>query len=269
MVGREKIVVCGTKLDTSKLLFATFLQSLLDDSSPYLLKLSAGDENSPEIRSNFYALIFVIMKLQKIALTILVLATPWVGAQDATQVKVEVKGVKVEQQQTPQVQALNIVDKKWKPKNWLEIEVAFDIKLARDAGGRSGSLAAMDVKYFIGLNQKSEDGKNVVLSGTMSYKDVPADTACFGLAFVSPSTLKRILQKDNAGKGDVVAHGVEVLVGGKRVASGSSTGSPWWFDANTQGLSDKFAFEDGAVLPKSKTPFAPFWGDYDLPVSAQ
>jgi hypothetical protein len=161
------------------------------------------------------------------------------------------------------------VDKKWKPKNWLEIEVAFDIKLARDAGGRSGSLSAMDVKYFIGLNQKSEDGKNVVLSGTMSYKDVPADTACFGLAFVSPSTLKRILQKDNGGKGDVVAHGVEVLVGGKRVASGSSTGSPWWFDANTQALSDKFAFEDGAVLPKSKTPFAPFWGDYDLPVSAQ
>jgi hypothetical protein len=50
MVGREKIVVCGTKLDTSKLLFATFLQSLLDDSSPYLLKLRAGDENSPEIR---------------------------------------------------------------------------------------------------------------------------------------------------------------------------------------------------------------------------
>jgi hypothetical protein len=89
------------------------------------------------------------------------------------------------------------------------------------------------------------------------------------LAFVSPSTLKRILQKDNGGKGDVVAHGVEVLVGGKRVASGSSTGSPWWFDANTQALSDKFAFEDGAVLPKSKTPFAPFWGDYDLPVSAQ
>jgi hypothetical protein len=50
VAGREKIVVCGMKLDKPTLLFATFLQSLLDDSSPYLLKLSAGDENSPEIR---------------------------------------------------------------------------------------------------------------------------------------------------------------------------------------------------------------------------
>ncbi len=209
-----------------------------------------------------------MMKLLKTGLTAL-LAAGALSAQDATQVKVDVKGVKLDQQQTPQIQALNIVDKKWRPKNWLEIEVAFDIKLARDVGGRKGSLDSMQVKYFIGLNQRDDSGKNIVLSGTVNYNDVPADTTSFGLAFVSPSTLKRILLKDNGGKGDVVAYGVEVLVGGTRVAAGSSTGSnPWWYDSSTQGLSDKFAFEDGAVLPKSKTPFAPFWGDYDLPVSA-
>lgn len=207
------------------------------------------------------------MKPLKIALTALACIAGWAGAQDASQVKVDVKGVKLEQQQTPQIQALNIVDKKWRPKNWIEIEVAFDLKLAPNAGGRTGSLAAMEVKYYIGLNQKNEEGKNVVLAGGMNYKDVPANTDCFGLAFVSPSTLKRVLQKDNGGKGDVVAYGVEVLVGGTRVASGSSTGSPWWFDTAKQGLSDKFAFDEGSVLPKSKTPFAPFWGDYDLPVA--
>ena len=209
------------------------------------------------------------MKPMKIALMAFAMMAGVAVAQDATQVKVAVKGVKLDQQQTPQIQATNIVDKKWRPKNWVEIEVAFDVKLARDVGGRKGSLEGMEVKYFIGVNQKSEDGKNIVLSGTMSYKDVPADTDCFGLAFVSPSTLKRVLMKDGGGKGDVVAYGVEVLVGGTRVASGSSTGSPWWYDPATQGLSDKFSFEDGAVLPKSKTPFAPFWGDYDLPVAAQ
>lgn len=209
------------------------------------------------------------MKSLKIVLTALAIFAGWAGAQDATQVKVTVKGVKLDQQQTPQIQALNLVDKKWRPKNWIEIEVAFDIKLARDVGGRKGSLEGMEVKYFIGVNQKSDDGKNIVLTGTMSYKDVPADTDCVGLAFVSPSTLKRILQKDNGSKSDVVAYGIEVLVGGTRVAHGSSTGSPWWFDNATQGISDKFAYEDGAVLPKSKTPFSPFWGDYDLPVAAQ
>ncbi len=206
------------------------------------------------------------MKLPN-AVVIVLLMAGLAGAQDATQVKVDVKGVKLDQQNTPQIQALNLVDKKWRPKNWLEIEVAFDIKLARDAGGRKGSLDAMDVKYFIGLNQKDDSGKNIVLSGTLNYKDVPADTTCFGLAFVSPSTLKRILMKDNGGKSDVAAYGVEVLVGGTRVAFGSSAGGPWWYDSNTQGPSDKFAFEEGAVLPKSKTPFAPFWGDYDLPVA--
>jgi hypothetical protein len=191
------------------------------------------------------------------------------SGQDAAQVKVNVKAVKLDQQQTPQVQAMNLVDKKWRPKNWLEIEAAFDIKLARDAGGRKGSLESMEVKYYIGLNQNAEDGKPIVLSGSITYKDVPADVDCFGLAFVSPSTLKRVLLKDNGGKGDVKAHGVDVFVGGTRVAFGSSTGSPWWFDPAAQGLSDKLSFQDATVLPKAKTPFAPFWGDYDLPVSTQ
>lgn len=191
-----------------------------------------------------------------------------VCAQDASQVRVDVKGVKLDQQNTPQIQALNLVDKRWKPKTWLEIEVAFDVKLARDVGGRKGSLDSMEVKYFIGLNQKDDSGKNIVLTGNVNYRDVPADSTSYGLAFVSPSTLKRVLMKDNGGKNDVVAYGIEVLVGGARVAHGSSSGGPWWFDTSTQGLSDKFAFQDGTVLPKAKTPFAPFWGDYDLPASA-
>jgi hypothetical protein len=207
------------------------------------------------------------MKFLNTALIAMLGAAGMLKAQDATQVKVDVKGVKLEQQQTPQIQALNMVDKRWKPKNWIEIEVAFDLKLARGVGGSKGSLDSMEVKYFVGLNQKDSTGKNVVLSGAVSYKDVPADTECVGLAFVSPSTLKRVLMKEGGGKGDVVAYGVEVAVGGKRVASGSSTGTPWWFDNNTQSNSDKFSFEDGAVVPKAKTPFAPFWGDYDLPVA--
>lgn len=191
------------------------------------------------------------------------------AAQDAAQVKFDLKGIKLEQQQTPQIQATNIVDKKWRPKNWLELEMAFSIKLARDAGGRDGSLAAMDVKYFIGLSQNSAEGKPIVLSGTVSYQNIPAAEDCFALAFVSPSTLKRTLQKDNGGKGDVRAYGVEVSIGGTVVAVQSSTGSPWWVDANKQPDATKFSFEEGGVVGKSKTPFAPFWGDYDVPNRAQ
>ena len=185
----------------------------------------------------------------------------------AEKVKVDIKGFKLDQQETPQIQATNVVDKRWKPKAWLEMELAMDLKLANDLGGRDGSLPEMQVKYFVGLNQRTAEGKNIVLTGSISYKDVPANETVVAMGFISPSTLKRVLQKDNGGKGDVAAYGCEVLVGGERVAFESSAGGAWWFDPNTQGLPDKFAAEDGGVLPKSKTPFAPFWGDYDLPVS--
>ncbi|MCB1226070.1 MAG: hypothetical protein KDK99_09700 [Verrucomicrobiales bacterium] len=206
------------------------------------------------------------MKLWK-CLVLALSLVPAMSWGQADQVKVQIKGLKVGEQQTPQIQASNIVDKRWRPKNWIEIEVPMEIKLARDLGGRDGSLQSLQIKYFVGVNAKTDDGKNVVLTGTINYQDIAADQDNVALAFVSPSTLKRVLQKDNGGKGDVVAYGVEVMVGSERVAFESSTGSPWWFDQATNGLSDRFAPEDGAILPKSKTPFAPFWGDYDLPVA--
>jgi hypothetical protein len=187
--------------------------------------------------------------------------------QDPNAVRIDVKKVDLGVQQTPQMQAPNLVDKRWKPKNWLELEAQLDIKLAPVAGGRKGSLDAMQVKYFIALNQKDDQGKNIVLSGTIDYKNIPADQTAIALAFVAPSTLKRVLMKDNGGKNDVAAYGIEVLVGGERLAFNSSQGGPWWHDPATQSLSNKFTFDEGSVLPKSKTPFAPFWGDYDLPVA--
>ena len=183
--------------------------------------------------------------------------------------KLDPKNIKIEQQQTPQIQATNIVDKKWRPKNWLELDTEFSIKLARDVGGRDGSLAGLDVKYYVGLNQNSKEGKPIVLTGMISYQNVPADEESHTMAFVAPSTLKRVLQKDNGGKGDVKAVGCEFVVGGTPIAFVSSTGTAWWYDPSTKAPSDKFEFEDGAVLGKNKTPFAPFWGDYDVPVRAQ
>lgn len=50
MIGGLENDAGSIKLGCLTLLFATFLQSLLDDSTPNLLKLSAGDGNSPEIR---------------------------------------------------------------------------------------------------------------------------------------------------------------------------------------------------------------------------
>lgn len=187
------------------------------------------------------------------------------SAQTATppQIRVNIKELKVEQQQTPQIQASNIVDKRWRPKNWIEIDVGMDNDIARDLGGRDGSVSGMEVKFYVGVTKTNKEGKTIVLTGQIAYENVPHGES-HALAFISPSTLKRVLQKDNGGKADIGAVGVEVSVGGQVLMAKSSTGGIWWLDPNTKAPLDKFAYEDGSVLGKADTPFAPFWGDYDL-----
>jgi hypothetical protein len=184
-------------------------------------------------------------------------------APGAQQIRIKVKDLKFEQQQTPQISATNIVDKRWRPKTWIEVDVGMDVDIARDLGGREGSFPGIEVKYYVGVTKTTKEGKTIVLTGQISYVNVPNGES-HALAFVSPSTLKRVLQKDNGNKADIGAVGIEVSAGGQVVAFQSSTGTPWWMDPATKQPLDKFAYEDGAVLGKSETPFAPFWGDYDL-----
>jgi hypothetical protein len=180
-------------------------------------------------------------------------------AQDAAagQVKVDVKEVKLEAQPTPQIQANNVVDKRWKPKTWLEVDTEFDIKLPRAEGGNEGTYPALEFKYHL-MTSASKDGKRIMLEGAVTCVNIPAHEKCHALAFVSPATLKRALMKDNGGKADIMGFAVEVLAGGQVVAGKSNPAGKWWEDAS------KYQVMDGAVLGKDKTPFAPLWGDYDV-----
>ena len=62
------------------------------------------------------------------------------------QLKIDFDDVKFESQPTPQIQATNIVDKRWKPKTWLEIDSQFSIKLPT-AEGRDASFGALTMNY--------------------------------------------------------------------------------------------------------------------------
>ena len=188
------------------------------------------------------------------------LVMPELQAQTPT-VKVDIKQPKINSIQTPQFNAGNVPDKNWRPKDWLEIDMEFDIKLTQAAGGRSGSLASMTVHYFLGLNGTTSDGRFQVLKGSFEYVNIPAAERCHALAFVSPASLRRVLMKDGFTAGsDLKAWGVEVVVDGQRVAGESSTGKPWWEDTA------KLAINENELLAKKDTPFAILWGDYDVGV---
>lgn len=206
----------------------------------------------------------ISMKSSLLALTFVAFAASALQAQTPPTAKVDIKAPKISNIQTPQFQAGNVPDKSWRPKDWLEIDMEFDIKLTQAAGGRNGSLASMTVNYFLGLNGQTADGKFQVLKGSFTYVDIPAAEKCHALAFATPATLRRVLQKDGFTAGsDLRAWGVEVLIDGQRVAGESSTSKPWWEDTV------KLAINEDALLAKKDTPFAILWGDYDVGVRAK
>lgn len=197
------------------------------------------------------------------ALAILTLGISAVNAQtaDGPQVAVKSEKLAISTVETPQFQARNVGEKSWRPKNWMEIDLPFQIKLPESLGGRSGSLASMSVTYYIGLNAQTKDNKFEVIKGMLNYVDIPAGESCHALAYVSPASMRRLMSRDRFNtSSDIKAWGYEVLVDGKRIAGDSSTGSPWWDKA------DGFSFNDGIILAKSETPFGILWGDYDVNV---
>lgn len=197
-----------------------------------------------------------------IALATLAFGITTVGAQAPT-VKVDGGKLAIETQKTPMFQAGGVKDKSWRPKDWLEVDLPFEIKLTQAAGGRNGSLDSMTVNYFIGLNAQSKDGKFEVIKGTFNYVDIPAAEKCHALAYVTPATLRRLLQKDGFTPSDIKAWGYEIMVGGQRLGGDSSTGNAWWEQA------DKLSINDGVMLSKMETPFAILWGDYDVSAKKQ
>jgi hypothetical protein len=180
-------------------------------------------------------------------------------------VKVRIKGVEVQEQQTPMLNVSNVKMKRWYPKNWIELDVEFDIKLPEDAGGRKGTYTGMQLNIYVALQHMSKDNKREVIVGTLDLLDIPADETCHALAYISPSALKAIFQKDNVtASSDVQGWGVEFVVEGKVIAAKSSVGKTAWWEKK-----EAFAMMDGLLLNKMQTPFAAVFGDYDVPVKAK
>jgi hypothetical protein len=185
-----------------------------------------------------------------------------VSGQEAASVKIDGKPLKPTGVETPQFSASNVGDRRWRPKTWLELDLELDLKLARDAGGRSGSLDTMTVNFYIGFPGNAlTQNKGQLLKGTLTYTDIPSNETSHALAFVAPATLRRLLQKDNfTPTSDIQAWGYEIMVNGTLVEGKSSHGTTkWWENPNVMAV-------DGAILPKKETPFSILWGDYDLAV---
>ena len=123
-------------------------------------------------------------------------------------------------------------------------------------GKNIGFIDQVTVKWYVAF--KNPDGKGFIkLSKTINHINVPIEEEIFSSVYMSPSMLKRVTGKDKAGKGDVEAVGIEVLVNGEKVGlAAQKKPEKWWEAGSLSDQSDKFP-----LLNKDETPFAMFWWD--------
>ena len=163
--------------------------------------------------------------------------------------------------QTPMFTAPNVPNKVWRPRNWMEVDVDMQAKGIRGAG-KGDFLDAVEVKVYVGFNAVDPVTKNHnAVSGTFTVQNLPEHSVEHShlLVYIPPALLFRLLGKPDFTNGDIAGIGVVVSYGGNVVGGFPLGGAKWW-------ESPKVTIQDGLLLPKVKTPFAPLWGDYDLEV---
>lgn len=206
---------------------------------------------------------YLIQSLTILALAGAVYSQAPTPAADAPKVKVDVKRVTPGEQGTPDFAAGNVNMKRWMPKKWFELDAQFEIKVPQDAGGRNGSFSGLQANVYLVFNAQTKDGKYEAAKATLTLTSVPASENCHVLAYVSPSDLRAILQRDTfSASTDIRGWGIEFVANGQRLAGDGNpkpaAGNVWW--DKTENLS----MREGVIKAKSETPFAILFGDYDI-----
>lgn len=200
----------------------------------------------------------MIRKIKILAVVLLSGLAVSAYAQQQVMVKpggVKIKGVEKQAQKTPNFQAGGVDTKKIpNPREWLEIEVEFEVD---GASPRDGVLPELLFRYYVGM--KDERGNNIALTGDANYINVIAGEEYYSAMYVPPSTLGRItgeFRRFNVNS--VLAVGVEIYYNGVLVGKESSAGD-FWTKMPTQ----------AGVLSREKTPFSLLWIDRYPEVKAQ
>jgi hypothetical protein len=192
-------------------------------------------------------------------------ATPAAPAAGGVKKLVDIKKVNVEIQKTPDFNVPNVKQKRFIPKDWLEIEVDCEAELAKDAKDKSQkTYAEVTFKYYAYLSGNPDPKKNRVVTGEVVHTNVPIKEAIHSVMYITPSTILGITEGKPVNPTMIKATGVEVFIGGELVGRKTSEAGnkEWW---KGTGLPP----QEAAMLDKSKTPFAPLWFDYHLEVRAK
>jgi len=190
-------------------------------------------------------------------------AAPAAGAKK--EVLVEVDKVNVELQKTPDFAVPNVKQKRFTPKDWIEIEVDCEAKLSKDEKDKTKkAYAEVSFKYYVYFQGTPDSKKNRVLTGEVTHVNVPIKEKIHSVMYISPTALIKLTDGSPAvNKAMVQQWGVAVFIDGQEVGRKTSQNNQEWW--TKPGL----AATEALLLDKTQTPFAPLWADYHMEVRAK
>lgn len=186
------------------------------------------------------------------------LGTPAPAAGGKPEELLKFKKCEIAIQKAPEFAINGTTAKRFKQKDWIEVEFEIDVKAPKGADKELRFLDDVNIKYYVFL-QPTDDKKKKVLLADITYINVPVDETIHSVVYLSPATLYNISGEKLVNKGMITFYGCEATHNGKVVGLYSSkmiNNAPWW---NNPALPP---VENGRLLPKNKTPFAPLWFDY-------
>ncbi|MBP7950798.1 MAG: hypothetical protein KA004_14195 [Verrucomicrobiales bacterium] len=184
------------------------------------------------------------------------------GADDLKEELVKFKKHEINGQKAPDFTVKNTTEKKFKAKDWLEIEFELECKAPKAAPKTTKFLDELSVTFYAYLEPK-DSSKRKILKAKVTYINVPVDEVTHCVVYLSPATILNLTGDRMADKALVRFAGAEAEYGGGVVGRWSSEGKSYWWTPEVLAKSAKAPpVEEGRLLPKHKTPFAPLWFDY-------
>ncbi|MEN9283588.1 MAG: hypothetical protein RLZZ179_1081 [Verrucomicrobiota bacterium] len=185
------------------------------------------------------------------------------AAAAAKEKLVDIAKVDINIQKTPQIQAINVKDKRWTPKDWIEIEVEATAELSKTEKDKTRkAYDEVTFEYFAYLAGATKE-KSRVLTAKIIHTNVPIKEKIHSVAYISPPQLQKVTDSTASGPANptmVKAWGVQVYIDGNLVGRKTSEANKeWWTNPSLPP-------QEAALLSKPETPFAPLWGDFHLEV---
>lgn len=156
---------------------------------------------------------------------------------------------------------INVVkNKKFKAKDWLEVEMKFKVKMD-PRKFKEDFVDKVTVKWYVAVKVQV-DGKEKVrlLEKEVNYVNVPVDEDLYASVYLSPAAVKRISGGDRAAKSIVEAVGGEIRINGSEALkkSGffttlSKSKGAWWEELSP--------YNKIPLRNKNETPFKFLWWD--------